>query len=247
MMTETVEFLLRHGDLVLFGVRTLRFLVFGRAVAYAGIKYIQRHRLLRRLRIARISPEELRQMLDAGDPASIVDLRHSLALAERLEITPTQREALELGALLHDIGEIRTPEAVLQKAGPLTAEERRIVEQHPASGVDILETVPLLTPALDVVGGHHERFDGGGYPNGLRAEATPLTARIFAVVDALDAMTHERAYRSARPLPEALDELRREAGKQFDPRVVEAALAIPQTQWAELLGCPQRTEPTRVS
>jgi HD-GYP domain-containing protein (c-di-GMP phosphodiesterase class II) len=158
-------------------------------------------------------------------------------VGDHLEISPTQREALKLGALLHDIGEIRTPEALLQKTGPLTVEERRLIEQHPGSGVDILETVPLLTPALDVVGGHHERYDGGGYPAGSRAEAIPLTARIFAVVDALDAMTHDRPFRPARPLPEALEELRREAGKQFDPRVVEAALAIPHTRWAELLGC----------
>ena len=119
--------------------------------------------------------------------------------------------------------------------------------QHPAWGVEILETVPLLTPALDVVGAHHERFDGAGYPSGLRAEGIPLTARIFAVVDALDAMTHDRPYRSVRPLAEALDELRREAGKQFDPRVVEAAMAIPEARWAELLGCPQSDQPTRVA
>ncbi|MGH7361564.1 MAG: HD-GYP domain-containing protein, partial [Candidatus Methylomirabilales bacterium] len=161
----------------------------------------------------------------------------ALAVADRLELSPTQREALELGALLHDLGEIRTPEAVLQKAGPLTPEERGLLEQHPAWGVDILETVPLLTPALDVVGGHHERYDGKGYPQGLRGEEIALTARIFAVADALDAMTHDRPHRSARPVSGALEELRREAGKQFDPRVVEAALAIPPARWAELLAC----------
>jgi HD-GYP domain-containing protein (c-di-GMP phosphodiesterase class II) len=119
--------------------------------------------------------------------------------------------------------------------------------QHPAWGVEILETVPLLTPALDVVGAHHERFDGGGYPSALRAEGIPLTARIFAVVDALDAMTHARPYRPARSLTEALDELRREAGKQFDPRVVEAAFAIPAERWAELLGVASVSEPSRAA
>lgn len=183
-----------------------------------------------------------------GDPGALRRLADAaLAVADRLEVSPTQREALELGALLHDIGEIRTPEAILQKAGPLTMEERRIMMQHAAWGGEILETVPLLTPALDVVGAHHERFDGGGYPNGLRAESIPLTARIFAVVDALDAMTHERAYRPARPLHEALEELRREAGKQFDPRVVDAALAIPAERWAEILGCATVNEPSRVA
>lgn len=160
----------------------------------------------------------------------------ALALSDRLDLSPTQREALELGALLHDIGEIRAPEAVLQKPGPLTPEERRLLEQHPAWGVEILETVPLLTPALDVVGAHHERYDGGGYPQGLRAEEIPLTARVFAVVDALDAMTHDRPYRRARAVFEALEELRRESGKQFDPRVVDAALSIPPERWADLLG-----------
>jgi HD-GYP domain-containing protein (c-di-GMP phosphodiesterase class II) len=92
-----------------------------------------------------------------------------------------------------------------------------------------------LTPALDVVGGHHERWDGAGYPQGLKAEEIPLPARIFAVVDALDAMTHDRPYRPARPLEEALEALKKEAGRQFDPRVVEAALATPAERWTELL------------
>jgi HAMP domain-containing protein len=183
-----------------------------------------------------------------GDPGALRRLADAaLAVAERLEVSPTQREGLELGALLHDIGEIRTPEAILKKAGSLTMEERQVVMQHPAAGVDILETVPLLTPALDVVGAHHERFDGGGYPNGLRAESIPLTARIFAVVDALDAMTHDRVYRAAHPLTERLEELRREAGKQFDPRVVEAALAIPAERWVEILKCSVAKEPSRVT
>jgi putative nucleotidyltransferase with HDIG domain len=160
----------------------------------------------------------------------------ALALADHLDLSPTQREALELGALLHDIGEVRTSRTVLHKAGPLTPEERRLVEQHPAWGVEIIETVPLLTPAIDVVGAHHERYDGTGYPQGLQGEDIPLTARIFTVVDAMDAMTHDRPYRRARPISEVLEELRRESGKQFGPRVVEAALSIPPERWVELLG-----------
>ena len=161
--------------------------------------------------------------------------RMSLALADGLGLDRAQREALELGALLHDIGEIRVPEAVLRKPGPLTSEERLLVQGHPQGGVEILETVPLLTPALDVVRAHHERHDGGGYPNGLKADEIPLVARIFAVVDALDAMTHDRPHRAARPLGEALDVLKDEAGRQFDPRVVEAALGLPVDRWRELL------------
>jgi putative nucleotidyltransferase with HDIG domain len=209
------------------------------------------HLMVDRLRVShRSMTDVLVRALEArgGETGALRRLAEAaLAVAQRLEVSPTQREALELGALLHDIGEIRTPEAILQKAGSLTGEERQVVRQHPASGVDILERVPLLTPALDVVGAHHERFDGGGYPNGLRAEEIPLTARIFAVVDALDAMTHDRSYRAARPLSGALEELRREAGKQFDPRVVEAALAIPVERWGELLQCCAAKEPSNVA
>ena len=166
----------------------------------------------------------------------------AVAVARDMALTPAQREALELGALLHDIGEIRTPEAVLHKPGPLTDTERELVRQHPATGVEILESVPQLTPALDVVGEHHERYDGTGYPNRLAAEAIPLTARIFAAVDALDAMTHDRPHRARRTLPEALEELRRGAGTQFDPRVVEAMLKIPTERWAEFLDLRRTSE-----
>jgi HD-GYP domain-containing protein (c-di-GMP phosphodiesterase class II) len=160
------------------------------------------------------------------------------ALGERLELSAAQREALELGALLHDIGEIRTPDALLGKPAPLTPAERRTVERHPEAGVDLLEPVPLLAPALDVVAAHHERWDGSGYPHGLREEAIPLVARIFAVADALDALTRDGAQRAARPLAEALAIIHAEAGRQLDPRVVEVALAIPRERWAEILGVP---------
>jgi len=161
--------------------------------------------------------------------------RAALAVGDHLALSRAQREALELGALLHDIGEIRTPEAILHKPGSLSDAEWELVRQHPAAGAEILESVPLLTPALDVVGAHHERYDGAGYPNRLAAESIPLTARIFAVVDALDAMTRDRPHRGGRSVGEALDEVRRETGKQFDPRVVEAALTISAEQWAEML------------
>ena len=197
------------------------------------------HLMVDRLRVSHRSlVEVLVRALEARDGASgsLPRLaRMSLALGEGLGLDRAQREALELGALLHDIGHVGIPEAVLGKPGPLGAEERRLVQGHPQAGVEILETVPLLTPALDVVGGHHERYDGEGYPQGLEADEIPLVARVFAVVDALDAMTHARPYRAARPLAEALEVLRNEAGRQLDPRVVEAALAIPPERWRALL------------
>jgi len=182
--------------------------------------------LVRALEARGESPGSLRRLADA-----------SVALAEHLELSPAQREALELGALLHDIGEIRVPETVLQKPDSLSPEEREIVRRHPEWGIELLETVSLLTPALDVVGAHHERYDGSGYPHGLSAEDIPLTARIFAVVDALHAMTHDRPYRRAHPLSVALRTLQDDAGMQFDPRVVDVALKIPAERWIEVLAC----------
>jgi HAMP domain-containing protein len=173
-----------------------------------------------------------------GESGSLQRLaRAALALADHVELSATQREALELGALLHDIGEIRIPESILHKTEPLTSDEQQMIEQHPLWGIEILETVPLLTPALDVVGTHHEHFDGSGYPQRLHAEQIPLTARIFAVVNALEIMTHAKANRRAVSLSKALETLKANSGKQFDPRIVNAALDIPEKQWAELLGC----------
>ena len=201
------------------------------------------HLMVERLAVSNRSMiDVLVRALDAraGEPGALRRLAGAAAeLAEPLGLSAPQREALELGALLHDIGEIRTPEAILRKPGPLDPDERRVLEQHPAAGVEILESVPLLTPALDVVGAHHERWDGSGYPQGLRDEAIPLAARVFAVVDALEAMTHDRPHRKARSVEEALTAVREEAGKQFDPRIAEAALAIAPDRWAALLGLPR--------
>ncbi|HKZ08540.1 MAG TPA: HD domain-containing phosphohydrolase [Methylomirabilota bacterium] len=203
------------------------------------------HLMVDRLRVSQKSVVDvLIRALEARDGrAGSLDrmAAASRELARGLGLSPAQQEALELGARLHDIGEVQTPEAVLGHPGPLSAAERAVVERHPAAGVEILETVPLLTPALDIVGSHHERWDGGGYPQGLRGEEIPLAARIFAVVDTLDALTHDRPYRRAWEMPEALALVAAEAGKQFDPRVAAAAQAIPAARWAELL--LGRTEP----
>lgn len=197
------------------------------------------HLMVGRLRVSQTSVVEvLTRALEARDGrAGSLDrlVSASRELAAGLGLSPAQHEALELGARLHDIGEIRTPEVVLAHPGPLSAAERALVEQHPAAGVEILETVPLLTPALDVVGGHHERWDGGGYPQGLQGEEIPIAARIFAVVDTVDALTHDRPYRRAGDVREALAIVAAEAGKQFDPRIVAAAQAIAPARWAELL------------
>jgi ribonuclease P protein subunit RPR2 len=149
--------------------------------------------------------------------------RYALELTEAVEPTLLDDPSLEYGFLLHDIGKIGVPDSVLEKDGPLSDEELTLMQQHPLIGADLLADVPLLDgEGLQVVRSHHERWDGRGYPDGLTGEEIPIGARIFAVADALDAMTSERPYRGALEWEEAVDTVLRESGSQFDPRVVGA-------------------------
>jgi putative nucleotidyltransferase with HDIG domain len=128
---------------------------------------------------------------------------------------------IEFGFLLHDIGKVAVPDAILFKPAALDAEERRTMERHPVVGWQILRDIDFLGAAKDVVLHHHERWDGGGYPDGLAGEAIPLAARIFAVADTLDALTTTRPYREAHPFAHAREVILRERGRQFDPSVVD--------------------------
>lgn len=129
---------------------------------------------------------------------------------------------LELGAMLHDIGKCKIPDAILNKAGPLSAEEWEVMRRHPEYGGEIVRKIDFLRGAMDVVCNHHEKFDGSGYPRGIRGEEIPLSARIFMVVDAYDTITSRRSYKEARSPDEAISEIRRCSGAHFDPAVVEA-------------------------
>jgi ribonuclease P protein subunit RPR2 len=152
--------------------------------------------------------------------------RYALELTDAIEPDLLEDASLEYGFLLHDVGKIGIPDSVLDKPGPLDDAEMRLMQRHPMIGADMLADVPLLDgEGLQVVRYHHERWDGSGYPNGLHGEEIPLGARIFAVADALDAMTSNRPYRGAGSWENALDEILRESGSQFDPRVV-GALAL---------------------
>jgi HD-GYP domain-containing protein (c-di-GMP phosphodiesterase class II) len=133
---------------------------------------------------------------------------------------PQELQILEYGALLHDVGKIAVPDAILQKGGPLTEEEWSVMRQHPCLGWEILHGIAFLTDALPIVLHHHERFDGRGYPDGLEGDNVPLGARIFAVADAFDAMTADRHYRQALTLDQAMGELHANSGTQFDPEVI---------------------------
>ena len=150
--------------------------------------------------------------------------------ARLLGYEESQLERVRLAAAMHDIGKIGIPDSILNKPGPLEDEERRIMMRHPEIGAKIISAIQNLSDVAQVIRAHQEKFDGTGYPDGLRGEDIPLTARIIAVVDAYTAITDQRAYKSARTPAEAVDELLRCAGSQFDPRVVQAFLAALQQE-----------------
>lgn len=136
---------------------------------------------------------------------------------------------VEFGFLLHDVGKVAIPDSILHKPGPLTDAERTLMERHPLLGEEILGAVHVrfLDEAKRIVRSHHERWDGGGYPDGLAGEEIPLTARVFSVADALDALTTDRPYRAATPPAEARRTIEAESGAQFDPRAVAAFMRVP--------------------
>jgi putative nucleotidyltransferase with HDIG domain len=138
------------------------------------------------------------------------------------------------GAFLHDIGKMGIPDSILRKPGPLTNEEREVMRRHCEIGYAVLERIPFLKEAAEIVLSHQECYDGSGYPRGLRAEQIPLGARIFAVADTLDAMISDRPYRKALSITAAREEIQRFSGRQFDPRVVQVFLAQPSNVWFEL-------------
>jgi len=149
--------------------------------------------------------------------------RYALELTEAVEPGLLDDASLEYGFLLHDIGKIGIPDAILDKTGPLQDGELRLMRKHPLIGAELLANVPLLDgEGLQVVRSHHERWDGSGYPDGLVEDEIPKGARIFAVADALDAMTTDRPYRPRLSWEEAVDEILRESGHRFDPQVVSA-------------------------
>ena len=177
----------------------------------------------------------LAMTLDARDPYTAGHSERvsalSVAVGRHLELSEDDVEVLRLGALLHDIGKVGVPDEVLRKPGALTAEEFEAIKLHPTLGARILRSVPFLAPHIPIVELHHERPDGSGYPHQFRGEEIPLLARIVHVTDAFDAMTSARAYRPGRSTAEALRELWRCAGAEFDAEVVQAlAGALPSIE-----------------
>jgi response regulator RpfG family c-di-GMP phosphodiesterase len=159
---------------------------------------------------------------------------YSLATAHEYGVPAADLADIAHGVLLHDIGKIGIPDAILLKPGPLTPGEWNVMRRHPEIGRRLIERIPFLRGAVPVVYHHHERWDGSGYPVGLKGEDIPLGARIFSAVDAFDAMTFDRPYSKAISFDAAKAELRRCAGSHFDPRVVEAFFRVPETLLAEI-------------
>jgi len=159
---------------------------------------------------------------------------YALELARVMGCGDDQIQDLMRGAFLHDIGKMAIPDVILMKPGPLTPEERRVMQSHVRIGHGFISNVTSLQAAAELTLCHHERYDGSGYPQGLRGEAIPVQARIFAVVDAFDAMTSQRPYRSPMTFAAAIAELQREAGSQFDPQAVAAFLRVPHETWRQI-------------
>ncbi len=159
---------------------------------------------------------------------------YSLRLGREYGLSNDEMKSLEFGALLHDIGKIGVPDSILRKPAKLTEEEWVRMREHPLHGQQILRGIEFLQGAARVVAQHHEQWDGSGYPLGLRSEDIDICARIFSVADAFDAITSDRVYRRGKSYEAASQELDDWAGRQFDPKVVEAFHRVPKEDWEEL-------------
>jgi HD-GYP domain-containing protein (c-di-GMP phosphodiesterase class II) len=183
-------------------------------------------RVLENLQDAYLSTmKSLAQVVEAKDSTTRGHLdrtqSYGVALARRIDPELADGPELAYGFFLHDIGKVGIPESILCKDGPLSPQEWSVMRTHPTIGAQIVAPIRFLGDASLVIQHHHERFDGTGYPGGLRAEAIPLSARVFSIADSFDAMTSDRPYRRALSVDRALGEIRDGAGTQFDPDVVD--------------------------
>lgn len=161
------------------------------------------------------------------------DAEYAVLLGQALNLSENVLSALRIAGLLHDVGKIGIPDNILKKPGPLTPEERKTMQEHVVLSDLIIKGVPHLEDVSDAVRNHHERYDGTGYPDRIKGEAIPLLGRIMAVVDAYSAMTLDRPYRKALTHERTLEELRRCAGTQFDPRLIDLFIKALEDQRSE--------------
>jgi len=175
---------------------------------------------------------DLRDRETEGHSRRVVE--YTARLAEQIGLDKQTIKNIRRGALIHDIGKIGVPDAVLHKPGPLDGEERKIIERHPQAGYNMLSGIPYLREEIQIVLAHQEKWDGTGYPNGLRGEEIPLGARLFMIADTFDALTSDRPYRMGRPYEAARKIIEEEYGKQFDPQAVAAFIAVPAEEWMQI-------------
>src|SRR5207245_594590 len=159
---------------------------------------------------------------------------YTIAIARAMGIPKEQIAVIARGAFLHDIGKMAIPDEILRKPGPLTPDQVAVMKEHSFRGYNMLKKIPFLQEASEIVYSHQEKFDGTGYPRGLKGEEIPLGARIFSVADTLDAITSDRPYRPAQTLTAAREEIYRWSGRQFDPQVVEVFRSMPDNIWEDL-------------
>jgi putative nucleotidyltransferase with HDIG domain len=204
------------------------------ATAIESASLVEQERKLRLETIAALARSmEAKDYYTGGHTERVSDV--AVALAGRLGYAGVELDAIEIGALLHDIGKIGIPERILHKPGPLDDEEWKVMKEHPVISEYILSEVDLHPIVLQIARSSHERMDGAGYPDGLPGDQIPLPARIVLVADAFDALTSDRPYRSARTVPVAMDELRANSGTQFCPAVIAAMEALYREQ-PQMLG-----------
>ncbi|HKD84739.1 MAG TPA: HD domain-containing phosphohydrolase [Terriglobales bacterium] len=158
----------------------------------------------------------------------------TIAIARAMELPQERVRVIARGAFLHDIGKMAIPDAILRKPGRLSPDEQLIMQEHAFLGYQMLRKIPFLQEAAEIVYSHQERYDGSGYPRGLKGDQIPLGARIFAVADTFDAMTSDRPYRAAQSISSGRREIERNAAKQFDPEVVKVFLSVSERIWVEL-------------
>jgi putative nucleotidyltransferase with HDIG domain len=175
---------------------------------------------------------DLRDRETEGHSRRVVE--YTARLARQIGLDPERITTIRRGALIHDIGKIGVPDAVLHKPGALDAEERKIIEKHPQAGYEMLLGIDYLREEIQIVLAHQEKYDGTGYPLGLKGDAIPLGARLFAIADTFDALMSDRPYRKGRPYEVARQIMIDESGKQFDPLAVQAFCAVPPEEWTAI-------------
>jgi putative nucleotidyltransferase with HDIG domain len=186
---------------------------------------------------------DLRDSQTAGHSQRVA--AYSTKIAKELGATEQELKTIARGAWLHDIGKLATPDAILLKPGALTQQEWRVMQRHAEIGYDLVKRIPFLANAAEIVLTHHERWDGSGYPQGLKGTDIPFGARIFAVADTADAMTSDRPYRAALSFEEAQEEIRCGSGTRYDSRVVSAFLTVTIENWKAVLSSLDRSSATR--